>query len=704
METLSTNMRNSLDEFGCTDSDNYSYADSFLGDIPFEAPIANPTEAGGADDYAPITTLEPSSPSPPASPIHLLPQLPPKPMPRGPIPPPPQKKVAKKSTNRLLSEQRLAVDELHRAGSLRGPGRVCIEYDGHRGLENFAPGSPLASEYSTTSASIGPAAAAFTFPAPPPPNGGGGGGRQGYGHGQLERRPQSLKPDGWFERSTPNMHIRRDLERDAIALVSRAVFAEVLSDKKAREGFRKYLLSKGRERLLDFWLEAERHKLATEYINALSSSLLSYGQQSSTTIEHHKRSSTASGVLTSAFAGEREKVFNEMYLRDFGQYVRDRVVCFARNELSRRLGEFDGAPVRRRLEGLGECYCLTNPRRLDNPIVMTSEAFVEVTGYARQDIINKNCRFLQGPATNPASVRRIRVGLQEGGSSIVELLLNYRKDGVPFFNLLFMAPLRDQKTGEIDYFLGAQINVTSTVWEASRHSLFFLEDEGMGEDDDEEEEEEEEELDETGWSLLAARRLRDLLPRKRRVKKEKQKQKQASKKSLRDDGDSSSDESSSSSDSDTSDDDDLKVKRTKARLAMPQWDRYEEHNRNSVDSSTSLRELETAMDDLRRTFNKFVLISASYHITHLSDAVLSSSDMPPSSIGKHWITDVVALNTPRYIVQGLMTAMEAGRPVSAQVRDLEGDLRWVHCTPLVGFEGRVESWVVLSVGKDRAGQ
>ena len=77
-------------------------------------------------------------------------------------------------------------------------------------------------------------------------------------------------------------------------------------------------------------------------------------------------------------------------------------------------------------------------RIADNPIVFASDGFVKVTGYSRTDIIPRNCRFLQGDYTDKASVRRLGSSIDTNNES-VELLLNYRKDGQPFWNLLYVS-------------------------------------------------------------------------------------------------------------------------------------------------------------------------------------------------------------------------------------------------------------------------
>lgn len=94
------------------------------------------------------------------------------------------------------------------------------------------------------------------------------------------------------------------------------------------------------------------------------------------------------------------------------------------------------ATDRSKYAGLGDCFVLTNPAKADNPIVFASDGFVKVTGYSRSDIIPRNCRFLQGRHTDRQSVRRIKMAVDERSES-VELLLNYKKNGEPFWNLLY---------------------------------------------------------------------------------------------------------------------------------------------------------------------------------------------------------------------------------------------------------------------------
>jgi PAS domain S-box-containing protein len=97
---------------------------------------------------------------------------------------------------------------------------------------------------------------------------------------------------------------------------------------------------------------------------------------------------------------------------------------------------------------------LSDPRQPDNPIAHCNEAFLDLTGYARDEVIGRNCRFLAGPTTEEHLSDEIRQGVR-GKIPILVQIRNYRKDGTPFRNALLVAPIFDSE-GELDYFLGSQ--------------------------------------------------------------------------------------------------------------------------------------------------------------------------------------------------------------------------------------------------------
>ena len=117
------------------------------------------------------------------------------------------------------------------------------------------------------------------------------------------------------------------------------------------------------------------------------------------------------------------------------------------------------------ISGSSVAAVVSDPRRADNPIVACNDAFVQLTGYAREEIIGRNCRFLRGEQTEAAQTAMLRDAIASRRPVMVELI-NYRKDGTPFRNAVMVAPLFDDD-GELAYFLGSQMAVEGIG--ASRH-------------------------------------------------------------------------------------------------------------------------------------------------------------------------------------------------------------------------------------------
>ncbi|WP_085809130.1 PAS domain-containing protein [Sphingomonas sp. TZW2008] len=101
---------------------------------------------------------------------------------------------------------------------------------------------------------------------------------------------------------------------------------------------------------------------------------------------------------------------------------------------------------------------ITDPNQPDNPIVFVNAAFSRLTGFDHDEIIGRNCRFLQGPATDRGEVQRLREAI--AARQPIELeLLNYRKDGQTFWNRLLVSPVFDEE-GDVTYFFASQFDVT----------------------------------------------------------------------------------------------------------------------------------------------------------------------------------------------------------------------------------------------------
>jgi PAS domain S-box-containing protein len=125
----------------------------------------------------------------------------------------------------------------------------------------------------------------------------------------------------------------------------------------------------------------------------------------------------------------------------------------------------DGAQLRRlreqAIEATEVCFTISDARRPDNPLVWVNPAFTAVTGYPADKAIGFNCRFLQGPGTDPDAVTAIREAVAAGRQETVTLL-NYRADGSTFWNQLTLTPIFDG-AGELASYVGVQHDVSARV-------------------------------------------------------------------------------------------------------------------------------------------------------------------------------------------------------------------------------------------------
>ncbi|MCF7967640.1 MAG: PAS domain-containing protein [Methylococcaceae bacterium] len=104
---------------------------------------------------------------------------------------------------------------------------------------------------------------------------------------------------------------------------------------------------------------------------------------------------------------------------------------------------------------------LSDPDQEDSPIIYANEAFERLTGYSQEEIIGRNCRFLQGSDKVQPQLDVLRQALaKHEGCSVT--LRNYRKDGSLFHNRLEITPLYDNK-GALLYYLGVQYDITYKV-------------------------------------------------------------------------------------------------------------------------------------------------------------------------------------------------------------------------------------------------
>lgn len=110
------------------------------------------------------------------------------------------------------------------------------------------------------------------------------------------------------------------------------------------------------------------------------------------------------------------------------------------------------------IESIHEGITLADASLPDCPIIYANEGFCTLTGYTREEVEGRNCRFLQGPNTDPAATAELSRALREKKDCKVELL-NYRKDGTPFWNHVSIAFIKDDALNK-EYVIGVQSDVS----------------------------------------------------------------------------------------------------------------------------------------------------------------------------------------------------------------------------------------------------
>ncbi|KAJ5888628.1 PAS-associated C-terminal [Penicillium taxi] len=316
---------------------------------------------------------------------------------------------------------------------------------------------------------------------------------------------------------------------------------------------------------------------------------------------------------------------------------------------------------------LAEVFCLTDPSRPDNPIIFASEEFHRTTQYGMDYVLGRNCRFLQGPKTNPNSTRRLRDAIKECRHHS-ELFLNYRRDGSPFMNLLQCAPLCDSQ-GRVKYFIGAQIDVSGLVLEgAQMESLIELK--FRYRDPEEESVSEKPEPDEKD----AFQELCELFSPRELV-------------SVQEHGG-----------------DLYKPTNAKNKASM----RHRTWVRGSMDSEKEairLRDMKSPYlrGSLIGVYENYLLIRP---YPSLRILFTSPSLQIPGMLQSSFLSRI---GSPPSVVDELVEAIQQGRSVTARIKwvtrtNSEGRNRWIHCTPLYASNGQVGVWMVLVVDDDEEEQ
>ncbi|KAL9077821.1 MAG: hypothetical protein Q9157_003247 [Trypethelium eluteriae] len=250
------------------------------------------------------------------------------------------------------------------------------------------------------------------------------------------------------------------LEGRAIQMFSREHLESIFADPTLLMKFTSFL-SQNRQQsvpLLIYYLDAIKAIRAINYANAVSEALEPINDFEFT--EHPARP-----TVNSVLEDKAEKAFMHMVKQDLPAYIAHTWIQLVSVSIQKRITGTLAPHLREASEGLAETFCLTDPARPDNPIVFASEEFHRTTQYGVSYAIGRNCRFLQGPRTDPCAIARLSQAVKSGKEHS-EIFVNYRRDGSPFMNLLMIAPLLDSR-GTIRYFIGAQVDVSGLVKECT---------------------------------------------------------------------------------------------------------------------------------------------------------------------------------------------------------------------------------------------
>ncbi|KAK2001986.1 hypothetical protein LX36DRAFT_569191 [Colletotrichum falcatum] len=410
--------------------------------------------------------------------------------------------------------------------------------------------------------------------------------------------------------------------------------------------------------LLTYYLDCLKALRAIAYANAIANGLDILPQYEFT-------SDDTSMTSNSSLEKRAEAAFDILVQEDLPAYITYTWIQTVSLSIKRRISGTLPVQLREMSEGLAEVFCLTDPSRHDNPIVMASEEFHRTTQYGMNYVIGRNCRFLQGPKTNPYSVKRLREKCL-AGKEHYETFLNYRRDGSPFMNLLMVAPLYDSR-GTVRYFIGAQVDVSGLAKENS----------GL----------------EALQSLVAEREAADVTaangPNNYR------------------DEDEERDEFQELSDM--------------FNMAELETVRRQGGNMHRVPQDANQAAASTNWHKPR------ILIQDEYSPIHQANSAIPSTSGKLSGVYEHYLLvrpypslrilfASPSLRLPGILQsnfmdriggssrvrEGLSHAFADGHGVTAKVRwisrsNSEGRMRWIHCTPLLGSNGAVGVWMVVLV-------
>lgn len=128
---------------------------------------------------------------------------------------------------------------------------------------------------------------------------------------------------------------------------------------------------------------------------------------------------------------------------------------------SKRLQLPDKSLIIEAVENVSNGVVISDPHQEDNPLIYVNKAFEDITQYTKEEVLGKNCRFLQGADTDKKEIAKLKKAIQEQ-KEVRVTLTNYTKNGTKFYNELYLTPIFNTN-GKLIYFVGIQNDITQQV-------------------------------------------------------------------------------------------------------------------------------------------------------------------------------------------------------------------------------------------------
>ncbi|KAK6954196.1 hypothetical protein Daesc_004161 [Daldinia eschscholtzii] len=532
---------------------------------------------------------------------------------------------------------------------------------GRTGLASFSsPGEPLSTETRSTSTSLRSLLSQSTksrensaSTSPAPGDGIALPGLQSKGpreHDELTPVGDEIDPAS-FNLVTPcnNVPPQYSLEIRSGALFSSEHLDAILNDQLLLEKFTSFLCAFRPKSisLLVYYFDVLKALKAIGYSNSIIRSLasvkgLGFDEE------------VISNTINESLLARLDKVFQTLIREDLPAYITHTWIQTVAVAIKQRITNTLPSNLRDSSEGLADVFCLTDPSRHDNPIVFASKGFHRMTQYGTDYALGRNCRFLQGPGTNQSSARRIKERL-DAGKEHCEVLLNYRRDGSPFMNLVMVAPLLDNR-GIIRYHISAQVDVSGLAEECvGLESLRRVVDQKRDDTDGSTRKSAKGELRELA-EMFSSSEL-NIVQGKGGIKRRRR-------------GDAAGAETSST------------------------------HQGPERIHSNSFPQISVSpVSRVTSPFEHYLLVRPHPHLRVL---FASPSLRFPGMLQSSFMSRI---GGPSSVREAVSQAFADGRGVTAKIRwvtrmDSFGKGRWIHCTPLLGSNGAVGVWMVVLVDDD----